>query len=568
MRILSLSLILAACGAVATAASTVASSSAYVAFRADLPAGAAYTLGARALHPTQFALGWREVVAKRDQLNAMTPEALTAYLQAKDVPVVIGPGGVPFLSDGHHTLRALLESTAADAPVYGHILANWSTLTPAEFWSRMEASNYAYLRDADGQPRPAADLPTDLLKMQRDPYRGLAWAVMEAGGFAERRGVFFQEFRWAEFFRSRVNWDEASDEDFDRALNEARALARTPAAQALPGARPLPLQPRVVTERTRHDTDDPAIWVNRADPARSLVIGTDKDTDGALYVFDLHGKEVQRVGGLKRPNNVDLATGFRLGGREVDVVVTTEREAQRLRVFTLPDMTCVDRGDLVVFDGDPQRAPMGIALYRRPRDGALFAIVGGKSGPREGYLAQYRLEDDGAGRVRMTLVRTFGTYSGKKEIEALAVDAELGYVYCSDEQVGVRKYAADPEAPDAGRELAFFGTEDFADDHEGISLYATAPGRGYLVISNQQDDSFNFYAREGTGGDPHAHRLLARVPVATVESDGSDVTNVELPGFPGGLFVAMSTDRTFQFYAWEDFARAAGLASAAVPASR
>jgi len=37
------------------------------------------------------------------------------------------------------------------------------------------------------------------------------------------------------------------------------------------------------------------------------------------------------------------------------------------------------------------------------------------------------------------------------------------------------------------------------------------------------------------------------------------VTTVELSGFPGGLFVAMSTDRTFQFYAWDDIAAAAKL---------
>jgi len=49
------------------------------------------------------------------------------------------------------------------------------------------------------------------------------------------------------------------------------------------------------------------------------------------------------------------------------------------------------------------------------------------------------------------------------------------------------------------------------------------------------------------------------VRLSTRESDGSDVTNVALPGFPGGLFVAMSTDRTFHFYAWDDLARAAGL---------
>lgn len=549
---------LLACG---LAAAAVAADT-YVPFRADLPAGAAYTIDAATLHPTQFALGWREVVFKRGKIDRKSPAELVAYLMDKDVPIVIGPGGVPYMTDGHHTIRALLEAKSPDKTVYGHVLANWSALSAAEFWPRMVASNYAYLRDAEGRAQPPENLPSTLRAMQRDPYRGLAWAVMEAGGFLERKDVFFQEFRWAEFFRPLVRWNDADDEDFDRALNEARAFARTPAAQTLPGARPLPLQPRVVSEPTRHDTDDPAIWIDRADPAKSLVIGTDKHSDGALYAFDLRGKIVGRVGDLRRPNNVDLATGFRLGGRSVDLVVTTEREAQRLRVFSVPDLRPLDRGDLVVFGGERHRAPMGIALYTRPRDGALFAIVGGKSGPAQGYLAQYRLEDDGTGAVKMTWVREFGAYSGKKEIEAIAVDAELGYVYYADEQFGVRKYAADPDAPEAGRELAAFGLEDFKSDVEGISVFPIGVGRGYVIVSDQQRDAFNVYAREGAAGSPHDHRLLARVPVAAVESDGSDATSVELPGFPGGLFVVMSTDRRFHFYAMEDFLRAAGLTPA------
>lgn len=318
---------------------------------------------------------------------------------------------------------------------------------------------------------------------------------------------------------------------------------------------PNALQPRVVTETTLHDTDDPAIWINPADAAKSLVIGTDKETDGALYVFDLAGKIVQRVGGLKRPNNVDVVTGFRLGGQDVAIAVTTEREEKRLRVFRVPDMAAVDRGDLVVFGGDPARAPMGVALYRRPRDGATFAIVGGKGGPAEGYLGQYRLEDDGTGHIKMTLVRQFGAYSGKKEIEAIAVDAELGYVYYSDESYGVRKYAVDPDAPDAGKELAVFGLTGFAHDHEGISIYKRADGTGYVVVSDQQANRFRFFTREGAAGNPHAHVELGQVDVAAIESDGSDVTSQPLgPTFPQGLFVAMSNGRVFHYYAWEDMA--------------
>ena len=148
------------------------------------------------------------------------------------------------------------------------------------------------------------------------------------------------------------------------------------AACGKPGlAEPAPdaIKPIVVTEPVQFDTDDPAIWINPSDKTKSLVVGTDKHSDGALYVFDLDGKIVQRVGGLARPNNVDIAYGLSLGGKPSDIAVVTEREKNRLRVFRLPDMTCVDRGDLVVFGGDTTRAPMGVALYKRPRDGAIFA---------------------------------------------------------------------------------------------------------------------------------------------------------------------------------------------------
>lgn len=324
-----------------------------------------------------------------------------------------------------------------------------------------------------------------------------------------------------------------------------------------------PVAPRVVTTPSRYDTDDPAIWVNREDPAQSLVLGTDKDIDGALMVFGLDGVERKdlSVRGILRPNNVDLAYDIALGGGLVDVAVVAERYAQRLRVYTLPDMRPVDGGGIPMFEGERARDVMGIALYRRPADGALFAIVSRSDymAPQHGYLHQYRLVDDGTGQLRGIFVRAFGEWSGKKEIEALAVDNELGYVYASDETHGIRKYLADPAAEDAEDELAQFGLTGFARDHEGISIYPTGPGTGYILISDQQANTFRIFPREGTATNPHDHPHLATVQLSTEDSDGSDVTAVELPGFPGGLFVGMSTDRTFQFYAWDDIAEAAGL---------
>lgn len=306
------------------------------------------------------------------------------------------------------------------------------------------------------------------------------------------------------------------------------------------------LKPVVITEQVGHDTDDPAIWINAADTMKSLIIGTDKDTDGALYAFDLEGKIVNKVPGLKRPNNVDIAYGLLLNGIRTDVAVLTERETNKIRVFSLPHLHPVDNGGIEVFTGETERDPMGIALYTRPADSAIFAIVGRKSGPVENYLWQYRLEDDGNGAVKGSVVRKFGKYSGKKEVEAIAVDNALGYIYYSDETVGIRKYTADPDKQD-NAELAFFGTEGFVSDHEGISIYPLSDSTGYILISNQQNNTFMVYPREGK------QTLLAEVPVSTIESDGSEVTAVPLGSkFPQGLFVAMSNGKVFHYYSWKD----------------
>ncbi|MEL6276073.1 MAG: phytase, partial [Bacteroidota bacterium] len=72
------------------------------------------------------------------------------------------------------------------------------------------------------------------------------------------------------------------------------------------------IAPTLRTEPVQFDTDDPAIWYNANDPANSLILGTDKEVGGGLYVFDLDGKILtdKTVYGLSYPNNVDVEYGF------------------------------------------------------------------------------------------------------------------------------------------------------------------------------------------------------------------------------------------------------------------
>lgn len=309
------------------------------------------------------------------------------------------------------------------------------------------------------------------------------------------------------------------------------------------------LKPVIVTERAEHDTDDPALWIHPTDLSKSLIVGTDKETGGGIYVYNLQGKIVNKVTGLLRPNNVDIAYGLQVGDKKVDVAVFTEREAHTIRIFSLPDLQPLDAGGIPVFEGETERDPMGIALYRNGEE--LQAIVGRKNGPAEGYLWQYALTADSSAKVGAKLLRKFGKYSGKKEIEAIAVDQELAYVYYSDETAGVRKYFADPEKGNG--ELAFFAQKDAKRDHEGLAIFKTGDSTGYVVLSNQQNHSLLLFPREGHAGNPHRHEKLVDIPVSAIETDGLEVSALAFnEQFPEGILIMMSNGKVFHFYDWRD----------------
>jgi 3-phytase len=332
-----------------------------------------------------------------------------------------------------------------------------------------------------------------------------------------------------------------------------------------------PATPVGRTAAVAHDPDDPAIWIHPGDPARSLILGTDKiEARGGLYVFGLDGALRQTIAPLDRPNNVDVEYGFAGRDGAVDIAVLTERKRHRLRVFAI----AADGGSLRDLAPDGLRVleseageasePMGIALYRRPRDGAVFAIVAPKTGGASDYLWQYRLDADSSGLLRAVLVRRFGSFSraGKDpgdvgEIEAVVVDDELGYVYYSDERHGIRKYHADPAHPDAGRELAVFGTTGYLGDREGLAIYDAGDRTGFLVSSDQVPGGtrVRLYPREGSPANPHDHREVRSVLTVSDATDGLEVTSRELPGFPRGVLVMMNSGaRNYLLYDWRAIA--------------
>jgi 3-phytase len=322
-----------------------------------------------------------------------------------------------------------------------------------------------------------------------------------------------------------------------------------------------PIEPTRATVQVPNDPDDPAIWIHPQDASKSLILGTDKiAAEGGLYVFDLNGGLRQSFKSLDRPNNVDVEYGFNLGGQRIDIAVVTERKQHRLRVFGIDaggavrDLQPAGVPVLAGQVGDASE-PMGIALYRRPKDGAVFAIVAPKIGDATNYLWQYRLEFAN-GAVAGRLVRRFGAFSQKRpnpltegEIEAVVADDALGFVYYSDEQFGIRKWHADPDHPNAATEINVLGRDGYRGDREGLAIYASGPdGAGFLISSDQVENGTRLmiYPRDGS-----AQPLLAAVPTRADETDGLEVTSRSLPGFPNGMLVMMnSSPKNFLIFDW------------------
>ncbi len=302
----------------------------------------------------------------------------------------------------------------------------------------------------------------------------------------------------------------------------------------------------IKTEKTPNDTDDPAIWINKNNPQESIVFGTDKDeVNGGIYAFDLEGKiiKAKSLTGLSYPNNVDISHDFKINdSTTIDLLAFTEREKNQIRLFSVPTMKMLDNGGFKVFEEDSlinNRRPMGIAFYKNEKEATTYIIVSRKEGPLNNYLYQYVLEADSLG-MKTKLVRKFGQFSGKKEIEAIAVDNELGYVYYSDEDHCIRKYYADPKM--GNDELACFGADYFKRDIEGIAIVKYPNNKGYIIVSNQQAHSFSIF-------DRNTNDFIKEVNLGTVETDGCDVTSVPLgTKFPNGLFVSMTDSKEFFYH--------------------
>jgi hypothetical protein len=192
------------------------------------------------LRPSQFSLGGCEVRYHVGRYGKKISDKNTVFEDEDPdrIQVVLAPDGDVYIVDGHHHLAALDELGVKRVRVA--VMKDWSRLPNMDvFWEKMANHQWVYLRDEKGKQRSVRDLPESLHAMADDPFRSIAWLVRKSGGY-DKTDIPFAEFRWAEYFRSRIPLRSSANSSLRRAVQTGIELARQTSAEALPGYHPYP----------------------------------------------------------------------------------------------------------------------------------------------------------------------------------------------------------------------------------------------------------------------------------------------------------------------------------------
>lgn len=293
--------------------------------------------------------------------------------------------------------------------------------------------------------------------------------------------------------------------------------------------------------------DDPAIFIDPANPSASVILATDKQS--GLFLFALDGN-VRQFMPLGRLNNVDVREDG-AGG----VAVASNLSDDTVTIFRVQDAEAHVTGSFPA--GRP--GPYGICMARAQPAGSFLVAVTDASGVIDVFRFSAPDGSDAERRVSVDL---------GEDIEGCVFDDDNSTLFVGREDSGITRFAVtrsgelrDPFTVDT------IGTgSGIVADIEGLTLVrGETAAAGYLVASSQGNNTFAVYDRAGV-------TFIGRFSISgstdgTVdpaeETDGIAATAVPLPGFPGGLLVAQDGDnapgrsnQNFKYVRWETVLRA------------
>jgi 3-phytase len=340
------------------------------------------------------------------------------------------------------------------------------------------------------------------------------------------------------------------------------ALPLIALAACTPGPRPAPIVPTTpaASVQARGQTqavgtvnddaaDDPAIWRNPADPAASLIVGTDKKA--GLHVYDLAGNDRFFID-AGRVNNVDLKD---MGAAGIIVAASDRNDPRnaKLALFRLDPATAklTPLGIVPVGAGEAY----GLCLYRTGGKLHAFNVI------KDGTIRQVELDLGGAAPTGK-IVRTMKLAT---QSEGCVADERTHRLYVAEEDVGLWRFDARADGATTPIAMAKADGVQIVADVEGVTLAPEGDGDGgYLIVSSQGDHAYAVY-RLADDSFVGRFRITPGRFGATEETDGIDFAPSDFgPDYPGGLFVVQDGynpphAQNFKFAAWADIKTALGL---------
>lgn len=284
--------------------------------------------------------------------------------------------------------------------------------------------------------------------------------------------------------------------------------------------------------------DDPAIWRNAANPAASLIVGTDKKA--GLYVYDLAGK-VRHFIDAGRVNNVDL-----VDTPQGVIVAASDRSDEtnaHIALFRLDTQAArlIPIGRVPAGAGEAY----GMCLWATPAGSAITAFIVMK----DGTIRQIELDTASA------TGRTVRTMKLATQSEGCVVDPRTARLYVAEEDVGIWRWDARASGPVRPVKLAGVDGKRLVADVEGLAIAADGAGNGgWLVASSQGDNAYAVY-RLADDRFVGRFRIAAGTFGSTQETDGIAVMTGDFgAGFGGGLMVAQDGEnaptQNFKLLGW------------------
>jgi 3-phytase len=277
--------------------------------------------------------------------------------------------------------------------------------------------------------------------------------------------------------------------------------------------------------------DDPAIWINKADPQKSLIIGTNKKA--GLNVYSLHGDELQFLE-IGKINNADVSYNFRWAGQETDIVAGSNRSYNRV------DLLAIDRSRLCLTEQPICTIPSsvddvyGLCLYHDTQTNKHYVFVNGKNGGIEQWYLNNTKDS-----VRAELARTLMVSS---QPEGMVVDPVTNLLYVGVEEEGIFKFKAQADEDTTSIMIASSSSENneyISYDIEGLAIYRISDNEGFLIASIQ--GSFSYAVFDLTDANNYLTSFIVKDGKydGIEETDGIDVSSTAMGHeFPKGIFVA------------------------------